>query len=824
MRGALSRRLGGGGGLPARRAVVRWAWRLFRREWRQQVLVVALLSLAVTLAVGGATAAYNFAPRRDAEFGSADHRLVFALGEAEPDAIDTYLASAEEWFGAIDPIRQRNVAIPGSTETLELRAQDPDGPFSGPMLALREGRYPTREGEVAPTDDVAGTFDVSIGDTLALGDRELDVVGLAENPNDLHDEFALVAPSSAGPVDQLTVLVAGSEDRVTSFPADHDPGPGYFESRGVTEKDAAAAGVLAASTVVLLLVCLVAAAGFVVVAQRRLRQMGMLAAVGATPKQLRLVVVANGVVVGGVAAIVGSITGLAAWSIVAPLVEEAAGHRIGGFDAPWPLLGLAMLLAVVASAAAAWWPARTVARVPVTQALSGRPPQPHRSRRSLVLAVLLLGTGVACLMWGIDATKDKGNAGLTIVGVLAIPLGIVLLCPLAVRALAPLAGRLPIAARLALRDLARYQARAGAALAAISLGLGISVAVVLAASAAEYTTDEGNLSDRQLLVRIDVGNEVGAPVDVPEQTAAELADDEATVNRIAAALGDPSVLALDVPQDPGAEEPRGGGEVLHPPVVLGIQIDEDTFRDRGPLYVATPTVLTYLGLEAASIDPGTDVLTPLPGPLFYIGPSIRNTEVENLQTIEAPAYTAVPRSLITPEAVRRHGWESARAAWLVEAAQPLTEEQLADARDLAAGARMSVETRRGQEGLTQLRTGATVVGMLLGIGILAMTVGLIRSEAGAELRTLAASGASGRTRRSITGVTSGVLAFLGALLGTVGAYAGLGAGYNDDIGALGSVPVVNLAAIAVGLPLLAAAAGWLLAGREPPALSRTPME
>ena len=41
------------------------------------------------------------------------------------------------------------------------------------------------------------------------------------------------------------------------------------------------------ATVFLLLASLVAAAGFAVVAQRRLRQLGMLAAVGATEKHLR---------------------------------------------------------------------------------------------------------------------------------------------------------------------------------------------------------------------------------------------------------------------------------------------------------------------------------------------------------------------------------------------------------------------------------------------------------------------------------------------------------------------------------------------------------
>ena len=34
----------GDGGLVARRAVSRWAWRLFKREWRQQLLILALIT------------------------------------------------------------------------------------------------------------------------------------------------------------------------------------------------------------------------------------------------------------------------------------------------------------------------------------------------------------------------------------------------------------------------------------------------------------------------------------------------------------------------------------------------------------------------------------------------------------------------------------------------------------------------------------------------------------------------------------------------------------------------------------------------------------
>ena len=67
----------GNGGFAARRAVVRWAWRLFRREWRQQVLVVALLAFAVAAAIGSITLVYNTSPAFDGEFGSATGMLMF---------------------------------------------------------------------------------------------------------------------------------------------------------------------------------------------------------------------------------------------------------------------------------------------------------------------------------------------------------------------------------------------------------------------------------------------------------------------------------------------------------------------------------------------------------------------------------------------------------------------------------------------------------------------------------------------------------------------------------------------------------------------------
>ena len=49
------------------------SWRMFRREWRQQLLVVTLLTVAVAAAIGSITVAYNAVPADDGEFGSANH-------------------------------------------------------------------------------------------------------------------------------------------------------------------------------------------------------------------------------------------------------------------------------------------------------------------------------------------------------------------------------------------------------------------------------------------------------------------------------------------------------------------------------------------------------------------------------------------------------------------------------------------------------------------------------------------------------------------------------------------------------------------------------
>jgi putative ABC transport system permease protein len=828
MRSALHRRSpqerAANGGVAARRAVLRWGWRLFRREWRQQLLVLMLLTVAMAAAIFSVSAAYNLVPSSDARFGTANHRLDF--DRSDPRTLDAEVSAVRAWFGTVEVIGHRSVPVPGSVETLELRTQDPRGPYGAPMLRLRAGRYPAAADEVAVTDAVAATFQVGLGGTLTLGGPARAVVGLVENPGDLDDEFALLSPSAADPPASVTMLVQAGRERATALPGSDG---GRLESRPAchagllcltptqTERATAAAGVLGLATVVLLLVALIAAAGFVVVAQRRLRQLGMLAAIGATQRHLRLVLLANGATVGAMAAVAGTALALAGWIAAAPRLETAAGHRIDRFDLPWWLIVAGMLLAVGTATAAAWWPARTAARIPVTLALSARPPQPKPAHRSAAAAGLLVAIGVVCLAVGIDPRRDQVKPALVIAGTAAVVLAVLLASPPAIRVLAAAAARSPIPARLALRDLARYQARSGAALGAISLALGMAVATVVAAAAAEHTAGEGNLSDRQLLFRIGDAEPL-----IPERTPAELARLRTAVDRLAATLDHPAVVALDAAVNRADHEGRGG-RVLRPAVMLARPVGEHTLRDVAVLYVATPELLGHLELDLASVDADTDVLTPHTGELRFANPANHSEAAPTVKAIDLPAYTSAPTSLITTNGLRRGGWRPAPAGWLVEARTPPTSAQLAQAREVAAGTGMTIETRDNQSGLGAIRTGATAAGMLLALGILAMTVGLIRSEAAGDLRTLTAAGATSTTRRALTAATAGALALLGVLLGATGAYLALIAGYHSELGTLSRVPLLHLTVTVVGLPLTAAAVGWLLAGREPPALARQPL-
>jgi putative ABC transport system permease protein len=611
--------------------------------------------------------------------------------------------------------------------------------------------------------------------------------------------------------------------------------------------------VLALATVGMLLIALVSVGGFTVLAQRRLRALGMLESMGATDRNVRLVLRANGVIVGAVGALMGFALGLAAWLAYRPHNEQNAHHLIPTFALPWTVIVVAMVLAVVATFLAAGHPARAVTRLPVVAALAGRPAPPRQIHRSFVSGLIALVIGF--VMFAASGAAASSGATWLIPGFVALIAGIILMAPFFLALLARGGRRAPIAVRLALRDLSRYRARSGSALSAISVGVLIAV-VICAVAVARYSNVYDyvgpNLGSNELAVWSPNGQNGNNP-NPGEPTPQNIESQEATVHAIASAVGATDVVELDNPSPSvGLQNPSGSGR----------QWD-------GQIYVATPALLRAFGINPSSIPSNVDVLSSRPGlsgsgvQLTYGGgsgkgggqlvgpgpgagggggPGPGNTNTCSsggciahpvvLEESQLPTGTDAPNTLITENALRRlHlASQSSLDGWIVQANSPITSAQILNAQAVAATSNLSVESKNDAPTSAEIVNGATVFAIALALGILAMSIGLIRSETASELRTLTATGASSRTRRSLTAVTAGGLAFLGALLGTVAAYVGLAGFFRSSAleGGLSDItdhiPWDNLFLIVIAMPVLAAIVGWVLAGRNPTGLSSRPME
>ncbi len=296
------------------------------------------------------------------------------------------------------------------------------------------------------------------------------------------------------------------------------------------------------------------------------------------------------------------------------------------------------------------------------------------------------------------------------------------------------------------------------------------------------------------------------------------------------------MIPLTKPIQPG-EPPLATFEGERAIVAVGLarKVSEKSFTLGSGLYVATPSLLRHVGVDPAAVDPTADFLADATVPtdelLILSMRDRKHRAVTNVQTIDSREVlgaggdgSALPSSFVTLDGLRRHGWQQVASGWLVQANAPLTSEQIAAARDLAAEAGLAIEVQRENASLAKPIAIATAAGALLAFAILAMTVGLIRSESSGDLRTLTATGATSRTRRTLAGITAGALALLGALLGVAGAYVALAATYIDDLDYLSRIPAIPLVLMIGGVPLIATAAAWLLAGREPPAIARPVIE
>ena len=804
----------------------RWGTRLVRHNWRQQLGLLALIAATVAVAVGGIVAAFNLSEPPGSRFGRG------AVGATLAGYGEETIESLEAQGHPFGVIRSATIRTTGTTGRIDVRSMDPTNPVTEPLLALTSGRWPVTASEVAVTDravlDRAGAF-AAAGDTVEIAGSRT-VVGVVENPTNLHDEFVLAPSVEPYGVDGrlvVTELLVDAAPSDVTFPAGtwgitiEDGGP-------IAVRTFVAIAVTVVSTVALLIVALMAGAGFAVLARRRARQYGLLAAAGATPRQIRTAAAATGLSTGLAASAGGAVVGVGAALVVVPRLETVVAHRID-LSVPWWTVVPTVVMAMVAATIAAWWPARALARQPVAALLAAMRPKASSTTRTSRIGVVTAAVGVVALTIG----TSRVSAPIVVAGIVSSVSGLLLLAPRLVELTGRYARALPIASRLAGREITRQQGRSTALIAAVAIALAIPVGVAVVTTSLDRHDGElaPNLDDTMAIVwEPTVADEaLAVPADIDHERLAaagariqEAADDGAAVVPIDV------VIDADAPLEP--RQLPGQGTVLAVSTNFGLRpadtrcaatCDVNTLGDRDEngaeilvsfheTWVATPAMIDALGVGTRQAEPGVQAISRFDDAMIKShrqpdGPAAANVAVE----ASIPANGGIAPTLIWPSTVTANGWETSTIGWLVVGEQPLSSSGLDDLR-AAAGDDLVVELPVEPAARSGLRAASVAVGAVVALAVVGAALTMLAAESAGDRRVLQSIGASPSTRRRTSAAAAALLSGAGALLAVPIGYLALLVLLADEFTDYRFVvPWPSLATVLVLVPVMAAALGWV---------------
>lgn len=491
--------------LAALRALLRVEWRAARRQRGRAGLVLALVTVPVAAMVGGSalleTVRETPEERRAAVLGGAALRIEVENEEEQLRLAPELPQNARVTSLAHGRARLVHGARELDTATLALEGRElgPGGLLTG-LLELVEGRAPLAADELALSPALAEALAATLGERVELDGRAHVVCGVVRRPEELRGELALVTPPSGA---ARTWLVAHPEAELLAARL-------RALELAVVERTRLGAPDPFEDILVLVLggfgffeCALVIAAAFAVGVRRRQREIGLLGASGAGSRELcvALLVSALG------HALVGSGIGLAlgalcAWSLH-PFLDGWNGRANGALEFSAWHVAAAIILGWLATLGAAVLPALGATRLSIRVALAGRRPITEGSRGWLVAGCVALAAGVTTLALG---TRSGGlGAALTIlVGSALAVLGFGAISPALLGGLARLAGPLPLAWRLAVRDAGRFRARNGPVVTAVLAGMSVSVMLAVIAKAVEARVGPAEAGSSQFFLDLAV--------------------------------------------------------------------------------------------------------------------------------------------------------------------------------------------------------------------------------------------------------------------------------------------------------------------------------
>jgi putative ABC transport system permease protein len=618
-----------------------------------------------------------------------------------------------------------------------------------------------------------------------------------------------------------------------------------------------------------ILTTLLVGPAFAVSATRQRRTLALAATNGAETRQLRRTVLAQALVLGVISALGGVVLGTLAvraglWWWVSTHPESSFASI--GLDIPWGAYAILVPCAVLSAVVAALLPSLRLGRLDIIGVMRGQSVSPRLNKVVPVVGLLLAVAGGAVVLSA--ARMQAGGDFRVATGAVALVLGTLLLVPAILVAFGALGARFPVAPRIAIRDAARHRSRSTPTVAAIlagvvaltafSIGLASDTKQQMATYQPQALPGEGTIStgDAETQLSVDAAlRHLGGAVRttplliargaadpfgptaansrspqpfvaaVPERCTVQNALDHSGPEGVCSALG---TLSYDTGQI-GVLPAR---EIT---ARLGLSAGQRRVIDEGGIAVAAPALAKATTLAVAH---GTFVMDQS----TYVPTDVVTTATARLPVVAVAAtgrtgaMPAQTGAFVTPETAKRLGWPTFQTMVLLRAPDggaidEATEKQL----DELIGDESELYVERGFQ-----RYDEKVMKIMMGVAALLLLIvtlistALSMAEQQADSGTLAAVGATRRTRRAFAAAQAMVVGFIGAVLGiAVGLVPGIaitypltrsydydpGTGVDHVTGPYLAIPWTPLLLVVLGVPVLA---GLLsaLAIRRAPAMTR----
>ncbi|MFD7260025.1 ABC transporter permease [Streptomyces sp. NPDC059874] len=732
----------------------------------------------------------------------------------------------------------------------QLRELDTHSPLTAGLITVDRGRLPEVAGEVLATTAFLKNSGLHVGSSVTPrgANSSYKIVGAYELPDELDRDELLAPPGTLfAPLDRALQasgapglhpevsylvklggdgftwnivkaantkgLVVISRAVVLDPPADSDVPLYQQESKEQFTRDSggSASELAILATVVglaMLEICLLAGPAFAVGARRSRRQLGLVGANGGDRRHIRSIVLSGGLVIGAVAAVTGTVVGVALTVVLRPVLEEQIGNRFGGFDfRPLELAGIA-LLAVVTGLLAAIVPAVTASRQTVLASLTGRRGIRHANRVLPIVGLVAVAAGAAIALYG--TTSQMGSTVVAAGSALA-ELGIVALTPVLVGLFGRLGRWLPLSPRLALRDAVRNRGRTAPAVAAVLAAVAGSVAVATYQHSQDVQLRHEYVADLPHGTGLLQTTENSAHKEVPalrEALAKQLPlNQRADVDRLV--VGKPGCAQYS--SEPGCgrvqiiapKEQRcplydsaNGPASFDPKQAKELRKDWRCQQDRhsmqNDIVVADEKLLSVLAVT----DPGSVAALKAGQAVSFDKRNVKDgkltlriiTDPQAADGLGKPGEDPPGQDKVlpvhqAPDSAEGWGLEAILPAAAVKATglttAPLgsffsldgtasTEQRQSIAGEIdRMGVEASLRIEAGYQGDDRLALLAlTVFAGLVTIGAAGIATGLAQADAEADLKTLAAVGAAPRVRRTLSGFQCGVVALMGVVLGS----------------------------------------------------------